>query len=178
MKVQFNGSLQEVIEEAKLFITSFDGEDNVQDTLGDTERASRSARDSEQTEGNEKEEPHKRGRSSSSEDGVRRNSDDELPRRGRTPPCRAGRSSDESEAPDIQGAEEGNQSGKDNQEATLGYTDEDLTKAASEAANKLSPAEVKEVLDKFNVGYVGELKGRDRIYFVESLDASIARASK
>ena len=44
MKVQFNGSLQEVIDEAKLFITSFDGEDNVQDTLGDTESIKKRSR--------------------------------------------------------------------------------------------------------------------------------------
>lgn len=178
MKVQFNGSLQEVIEEAKLFITSFDGGVNVQDSLGDTERAPRSVRNGRQTKRVEEEEPRERGRGSSSEANLGRDSDDELPRRGRTPPCRAGGLSDEGEATDVPEADEGNQSSEDDKEATLGYTDEDLTKAASDAANKLSPAKVKEVLDKFNVGYVGELKGRDRIYFVERLDAAMAKASK
>ncbi len=54
-------------------------------------------------------------------------------------------------------------------------TDRDVSKAASEGAQELTPAIVREVLDQFGVGNVADLDQGQRREFIDMIDAEIVR---
>lgn len=54
------------------------------------------------------------------------------------------------------------------------YTNADMTKAASDAAEKIGPAAVKEVIAMFGAQHVGQLDEGQRPAFVEELDRRMA----
>lgn len=67
---------------------------------------------------------------------------------------------------------------KSEAEAEAEITDVDLTKAATNAAEVLSPKGVDAVLDEFGVATLGDLKQDQRQEFLEFLDAAVDKAKE
>lgn len=180
MKVTFEGTIDEVLDQVTLFALSStritqeavrDGK--TEEAPGPSSDARRGPRRSEPAQ-----EPEADG--SSDETGVGGGSDDQSTRRGRSSASRAGRSSDASEDKPV--SKRGKKKAAEPVEEVVaedqddGFTDEDLTKAASEAADAITPAKVKEILDQFGVGFVGELDGDSRAEFIDLLDTAVKEA--
>lgn len=176
MKVTFEGTIDEVLDQVTLFALSStritqeavrDGK--TEEAPGPSSDARRGPRRSEPAQ-----EPEAAG--SADETSVGGDSDDQPVRSGRSSASRAGRSSDASEDKPVskRGKEEAKEPVVEVKDD--GFTDEDLTKAASEAADTITPAKVKEILDQFGVGFVGELDGDNRAEFIDLLDTAVKEA--